>query len=85
MNPPLGVAVMVPNSLGPGELLAHYGTEKQKVKYLPGLANGTYVPCFGLTGPDNGSDAAGKIDTGKVIVKDGKKYILNIIIIMRVF
>ena len=75
MNPPLGVAVMVPNSLGPGELLAHYGTEKQKDKYLPGLANGTYVPCFGLTGPDNGSDAAGQIDEGLVEIVNGKRVI----------
>ena len=75
VDPALGVTVMVPNSLGPGELLQHYGTEEQKDKYLPKLATGDYIPCFGLTGPDNGSDAAGKIDTGKVIIKDGKKYI----------
>ena len=56
-SPCLGVTVMVPNSLGPGELLAHYGTEDQKDKYLPGLSKGDYVPCFGLTGPNNGSDA----------------------------
>ena len=74
-NPSLGVTVMVPNSLGPGELLQHYGTEEQKEKYLPDLANGEYIPCFGLTGPHNGSDAAGKIDTGKVIKKDGKRII----------
>jgi alkylation response protein AidB-like acyl-CoA dehydrogenase len=74
-NPSLGVTIMVPNSLGPGELLQHYGTEEQKEKYLPDLANGEYIPCFGLTGPHNGSDAAGKIDTGKVVVKDGKKII----------
>ena len=43
---------MVPNSLGPGELLSHYGTDKQKNDYLPGLANGSYIPCFGLTGPN---------------------------------
>ena len=66
-NPSLGVTVMVPNSLGPGELLAHYGTEEQKEKYLPGLSNGKYIPCFGLTGPNNGSDAAGDIDKGTVI------------------
>jgi acyl-CoA dehydrogenase len=63
-NPSLGVVVMVPNSLGPGELLQHYGTEEQKNKYLPKLADGTLIPCFGLTGPNNGSDATGKIDTG---------------------
>lgn len=75
INPSLGVTVMVPNSLGPGELLQHYGTEEQQKKYLPSLANGDYIPCFGLTGPHNGSDAAGKIDTGKVILKDGKRII----------
>lgn len=74
-NPALGVSIMVPNSLGPGELLQHYGTEKQKDFYLPKLADGTYVPCFGLTGPNNGSDATGSIDSGNVIIKDGKKYI----------
>ena len=74
-SPSLGVTVMVPNSLGPGELLQNYGSEDQKNKYLPGLAKGEYIPCFGLTGPHNGSDAAGSIDKGKVIMKDGKKYI----------
>lgn len=74
-NPALGVSVMVPNSLGPGELLQEYGTELQKNKYLPGLAEGKYVPCFGLTGPENGSDAAGKIDTGILKMKNGKRVI----------
>ena len=74
-NPALGVTIMVPNSLGPGELLLHYGTEEQKEKYLPGLANGKYVPCFGLTGPNNGSDAANNIDEGNIIFKDGKNVI----------
>jgi acyl-CoA dehydrogenase len=74
-NPSIGVITMVPNSLGPGELLLHYGTEEQKDKYLPGLANGKYIPCFGLTGPNNGSDAAGPIDKGTVILKDGKPVI----------
>lgn len=74
-NPSLGVSVMVPNSLGPGELLQHYGTKAQKDKYLPQLASGEMIPCFGLTGPHNGSDAAGKIDTGKLVQKDGIKYI----------
>lgn len=71
-NPSLGVATMVPNSLGPAELLQHYGTEEQKQYYLPKLANGTFIPCFGLTGPNNGSDAVGKIDEGIVEMKDGK-------------
>ena len=74
-NPSLGVTIMVPNSLGPGELLSHYGTEEQKNKYLPGLANGDYVPCFGLTGPNNGSDAAGPIDKGKVVLLDNRPVI----------
>lgn len=72
VDPALGVITMVPNSLGPSELLLHYGTEKQKNKYLPGLANGDYIPCFGLTGPNNGSDATGSIDEGVVLKKDGK-------------
>ena len=74
-NPSLGVTIMVPNSLGPGELLSHYGTEEQKNKYLPGLANGDYIPCFGLTGPNNGSDAAGPIDKGTVVLSDNKPVI----------
>jgi acyl-CoA dehydrogenase len=52
------VTVMVPNSLGPGELLLHYGTEVQKNYYLPRLARGEEIPCFGLTEPEAGSDAA---------------------------
>lgn len=71
-NPSLGVVTMVPNSLGPSELLLHYGTEEQKNKYLPQLANGDKIPCFGLTGPNNGSDATGSIDKGTVFMKDGK-------------
>ena len=75
VDPALGVSVMVPNSLGPGELLTHYGTQEQKKYYLPKLANGTYIPCFGLTGPNNGSDATGSIDEGEVIEIDGKPMI----------
>ncbi|NQV55903.1 MAG: acyl-CoA dehydrogenase, partial [Rhodospirillales bacterium] len=52
------VTVMVPNSLGPGELLLHYGTDEQKDYYLPRLASGTDIPCFALTEPGAGSDAA---------------------------
>ncbi|MBM3985503.1 MAG: acyl-CoA dehydrogenase, partial [Planctomycetes bacterium] len=52
------VTVMVPNSLGPAELLLHYGTEEQKRHWLPRLARGEEIPCFALTGPENGSDAA---------------------------
>ncbi|KGT47111.1 MULTISPECIES: acyl-CoA dehydrogenase [Acinetobacter] len=60
------VSCMVPNSLGPGELLLHYGTEEQKKRYLPGLAKGQEIPCFGLTSPEAGSDAGAIPDTGIV-------------------
>lgn len=73
-DPALGVVTMVPNSLGPGELLSLYGTQEQKDKYLPKLADGSYIPCFGLTGPQNGSDATGNIDKGEVVeTPDGIK------------
>lgn len=58
--------VAVPNSLGPGELLQHYGTEEQKNHYLPRLASGEDIPCFALTGPRAGSDAASLPDTGVI-------------------
>ena len=74
-NPSLGVATMVPNSLGPGELLQHYGTNSQKKKYLPKLATGELIPCFGLTGPNNGSDATGSIDQGTLKLINGKRMI----------
>ena len=60
------VTVMVPNSLGPAELLLHYGTEEQKNHYLPRLAKGLEVPCFALTGPSAGSDAGSIPDSGTV-------------------
>jgi acyl-CoA dehydrogenase len=60
------VSVMVPNSLGPAELLLHYGTEAQKEHYLPRLAKGIDVPCFALTSPYAGSDAAAIPDVGVV-------------------
>ncbi|WP_147692941.1 acyl-CoA dehydrogenase [Vogesella mureinivorans] len=60
------VSVMVPNSLGPGELLQHYGTEAQKDYYLPRLAKGVDVPCFALTSPYAGSDAGAIPDFGVV-------------------
>lgn len=78
IDPALGVITMVPNSLGPGELLTHYGTEKQKNKYLPGLAEGKYIPCFGLTGPNNGSDATGNIDKGIAVLKNNGKIVIEI-------
>ncbi len=62
----LAVTVMVPNSLGPGELLLEYGTEAQKDLYLPRLADGREIPAFGLTSPEAGSDASAMTDTGVV-------------------
>lgn len=62
------VTVMVPNSLGPGELLHHYGTEDQKQQYLPKLADGTEIPCFALTEPEAGSDAT-SIKSEAVVIK----------------
>jgi acyl-CoA dehydrogenase len=62
------VSVMVPNSLGPAELLIHYGTYAQKNHYLPRLARGEDIPCFALTSPHAGSDAASIPDTGIVCV-----------------
>ncbi len=62
----LAITVGVPNSLGPGELLQHYGTEEQKNHYLPGLARGDEIPCFALTSPEAGSDAGAIPDTGTV-------------------
>jgi acyl-CoA dehydrogenase len=69
--------VAVPNSLGPAELLLHYGTEEQKNHYLPRLARGEDVPCFALTGPRAGSDAASIPDTGIVCrgTWDGKEVV----------
>jgi len=60
------VTVMVPNSLGPGELLTHYGTKEQKERWLPSLAIGKDIPCFALTGPEAGSDAGAIPDVGIV-------------------
>ncbi|AWL11854.1 Acyl-coenzyme A dehydrogenase [Saliniradius amylolyticus] len=62
----LASTVGVPNSLGPGELLQHYGTEEQKDHYLPRLADGREIPCFALTSPEAGSDAGAIPDTGVV-------------------
>ncbi|APE29890.1 acyl-CoA dehydrogenase [Halomonas aestuarii] len=71
----LMVTVGVPNSLGPGELLLKYGTREQKDHYLPRLADGREIPCFGLTGPRAGSDATAIPDTGVVCkrVVDGEE------------
>ena len=65
-SPDVVTIVMVPNSLGPGELIEKYGTDEQKHHYLPRLAKGEEVPCFSLTGPTSGSDAATMRDIGYV-------------------
>ncbi|MFZ4967585.1 acyl-CoA dehydrogenase [Pseudomonas sp. Mn2068] len=62
----LASTVMVPNSLGPAELLLHYGTDEQRNHYLPRLARGDDIPCFALTGPLAGSDAGSMPDTGVI-------------------
>jgi acyl-CoA dehydrogenase len=74
------VTVMVPNSLGPAELLMHYGAEDQKNYYLPRLARGEEIPCFALTGPEAGSDASSMPDYGVVCRGsfDGKNDVLGI-------
>ena len=74
------VSVMVPNSLGPAELLLHYGTDAQKNHYLPRLAKGLEMPCFALTSPEAGSDAAGIPDFGIVCRGEweGKPNVLGI-------
>ncbi len=70
------IYIMVPNSLGPAELINHYGTDAQKKKYLPRLANGEEIPCFGLTEPTAGSDA-GNIQAEGVLFRgeDGELYL----------
>jgi len=62
----LAVTAMVPNSLGPGELILRFGTPEQQAYWLPRLADGREIPCFGLTSPEAGSDAAAMIDEGIV-------------------
>jgi acyl-CoA dehydrogenase len=70
------ITVMVPNSLGPGELLIHYGTDEQKKHYLPRLAIGEEIPCFGLTEPGAGSDAGSIVASGELFKgDDGKLYV----------
>jgi len=73
---PLAITVMVPNSLGPAELLTHYGTEAQKKRWLPPLAVGTEIPCFALTEPGAGSDAGAINSTGVVFRgEDGRLWL----------
>src|SRR3990167_2664307 len=62
----VSTTVAVPNSLGPAELLLHYGTEEQRQYYLPRLARGEEIPCFALTSPTAGSDAGAMTDSGIV-------------------
>ncbi len=70
-----GVTVMVPNSLGLGELFSHFGTETQKQTFLPDLATGKHIACFALTGPETGSDASSIPDIGTVCLEtfEGKE------------
>lgn len=70
------VTAMVPNSLGPAELLIRYGTDAQKTYYLPRLASGEEIPSFALTEPTAGSDASGMVSTGVVCRRDGQLGIL---------
>lgn len=70
---PLAITVMVPNSLGPAELLLHYGTEEQKDYYLPRLADGREIPCFGLTESRAGSDAGSMESRGVIFKGDDDK------------
>lgn len=72
---PVAVTVMVPNSLGPAELLTHYGTDEQKKKLLPRLAVGDEIPCFALTEPNAGSDAGSIQAKGVLFKKDGEIFI----------
>lgn len=67
----LAITTMVPNSLGPAELLLNYGTQEQKEFYLPRLADGTDIPCFALTEPLAGSDATSISSSGEVFKDDG--------------
>lgn len=73
---PLAITVMVPNSLGPAELLVHYGTDEQKDYFLPRLARGEEIPCFALTEPTAGSDAGSMTARGELFRgEDGELYI----------
>ncbi|HXF65888.1 MAG TPA: acyl-CoA dehydrogenase [Burkholderiales bacterium] len=76
----VAISVMVPNSLGPAELLLHYGTERQKEHYLPRLAKGLEIPCFALTSPEAGSDAGAIPDFGIVCRGEweGRREVLGI-------
>lgn len=75
---PLAITVMVPNSLGPAELLLHYGTQQQKEYYLPRLADGTEIPCFGLTEVGAGSDAGSMQSYGVVFQDDDQRIMIKL-------
>ncbi len=75
---PLGITAMVPNSLGPAELLLHYGTDEQKEKYLPRLATGKDIPCFALTEPNAGSDAGSMTARGVVYRAENGELMLRL-------
>lgn len=75
---PLAITVMVPNSLGPAELLSHYGTDEQKQRWLPALADGSQVPCFALTEPGAGSDAGAISSTGTVFRDENGELMLRL-------
>ena len=71
-SPGLSTVVLIPNSVGPAELLHLYGTPEQKEHYLPRLARGEEIPCFALTEPEAGSDAAAMTSRGTVFRRDGR-------------
>ncbi|HLQ37651.1 MAG TPA: acyl-CoA dehydrogenase, partial [Planctomycetota bacterium] len=75
---PLAITVMVPNSLGPAELLIHYGTDAQKQRWLPALATGEEIPCFALTEPGAGSDAGAIQASGVVCRGDDGRLMLKL-------
>lgn len=75
---PLATTVMVPNSLGPAELLIHYGTQEQKEYYLPRLARGEEMPCFALTEPNAGSDAGSMQSRGEVFEDENGEIFLRL-------
>lgn len=75
---PLAITVMVPNSLGPAELLVHYGTEAQRQRWLPPLASGLELPCFALTEPGAGSDAGSIAASGVVFRGDDGRLMLRL-------
>ncbi|NJM33125.1 MAG: acyl-CoA dehydrogenase, partial [Limnobacter sp.] len=77
-SPLLSTFVVIPNSLGAAELLLHYGTQAQKDHYLPRLASGRYVPCFGLTEPTAGSDAASILASGVLSKGEGDKLTITL-------